>query len=283
MKKHLALTSVILLMGSLAQASVTPESLRFGAGQSFSGAFTAATVIGITPIKLTGTAIKPQSTEPTEPVLQDPKPTPVEFNAMLAEVGRMNLAKFLDGHRDLFNLRLGAKDWDVSIAGDAAFKTYFLTFARGETLIIRPLGDLNELRGKGINVRIDESTAYNFKVSINIFNPVRGSTLKITPIQGTRGPKHKIKTGVLLDRVKAKSYVFKSGKEYWTLYGRDVDPKTNTLTDTKSFLTINEAGMNTKAWPLAESALKLDQPTEVDFNGAKFVLTRTKDELIINR
>ncbi len=277
------LAAVLTLLLAPGARAATLETLKLRSNEAFLGAHASPTALGLTPIKLTLERLVERPPELKEPVLLDPKPRPVKINAIKAEVGRMNLPKFLDSHRDMFTLRLGANDWDVSVAGDAGFQKYYLTFARGDTLLIRALGDLNRLRGRGIDVRIDDKTAYNFKVAINIFNPVRGSTMKITPIQGTRGPRHRIKTGKILDRVREKSYVFKaSGKEYWGLYGTDVDPVTETLGDTRSFLFINEAGMSTKAWPLAETKLPIDQPTAVDFEGTKLVLVRTAGELIIN-
>src|SRR5205814_254166 len=128
----------------------------------------------------------------------------------------------------------------ISVAGDPGFKKYFLTFQQRGWLAIAPLGDLNRLRGEGIDVQIKPGVIYNFHVSINIFNPVRGSTMEIHASQGTSGPDHDISTGEVLDLVKAKSYIFSAhGSEFWMLNGTDVDPNTNTLANTRSLLFIH--------------------------------------------
>lgn len=213
-----------------------------------------------------------------EPVLQDPKPTrvfPMEKKGK--EAGRVSLPAQLDRHQDLLTRQLGAAARLISVAGDAGFKNYFLTFIWGQTLAISPLGELGRLRGDGIDVRVDAQTVTNFKVSINIFSPVRGSTLKLTAVQGTKGPNHEIKTGVVLDAVKARSYVFKAkGVEYWLLHGTDVDPATNTRTATRSLLFINEAGTSSKAWPLSESELPVDADIAVTLKD-RLILRRSAD------
>jgi hypothetical protein len=228
--------------------------------------------------------LDPLSGAVSEPVLQDPKAAPADPFSILGEVGRVALSSILDKQRDVMTRQLGASTWDIGPAGDPGFKSYFLTFRQAAKLVIAPLGDLNRLRGEGINVRIDERTVYNIKVSPNIFDPVRGSKLILTPVQGTQGPKHETKTGPVMDAVKARSYIFKSGgKEYWVMHGTDVDPATNTLGQTRSLLFVHEAGLSSKAWPMAESALEVGKPTAVDFEGNKLVLTRTADgQLVIN-
>lgn len=223
--------------------------------------------------------------EPREPVLQDPKLAPLGSKEAPGKVvGSLKLADQIDRHRDLLTRQLGSAPRLVSVAGDAAFKTYFMTFAWAGQLVIAPLGDLNRLRGDGIDIRVDADTAYNFKVSINIFSPVRGSTLKMKAIQGTQGPNHDVKTGVILDAVKARSYVFNAkGKEFWLLAGTDVDPATNRLTDTRSLLFIHEDGTSSKAWPIAESALPAGQASSVAFGDVKLILTRSAEgQLTIN-
>lgn len=210
-----------------------------------------------------------------EPILQDPKPSRIlPFETPGNLVGKVSLPAQLDKHRDLLTRQLGPLGRLISAAGDAGFKSYFLSFAWADRLVFAPLGDLNRLRGDGINVRVDPQTAYNFKVSINIFSPVRGSTLKMTAIEGTKGPNHEVKTGVILDATKARSYVFKAkGTEYWLLHGTDVDPATNQPAKTRSLLFVNEAGLSSKAWPLAES----DLPAGVN------VAVTLKDRLILRR
>ncbi|OGR84520.1 MAG: hypothetical protein A3J74_01595 [Elusimicrobia bacterium RIFCSPHIGHO2_02_FULL_57_9] len=212
---------------------------------------------------------------PAAPKLQDAGPI----------VGRIKLAAQLDRHRDLINRVLGNSAWNISVAGDPGFKNIFFTFQQGEKLVVRPVGDPKRLRSaQGVDVEIEPGLTYNFKVKITIWDPIRGSKVLITPAKGTKGPRYDdLKTGALLDAAKARSYVFNSnGIEYWTLYGTDVDPATNSLKDSRSFLFLHENGMNTQAWQLAESTLPVDQPVVVAFGDANFVLTRTAaGELLI--
>jgi hypothetical protein len=92
-----------------------------------------------------------------------------------------------------------------------------------------------------------------------------------------------MKTGVLLDAVRAKSaLVTINGDEYWIFYGRDALSDGSGFASTRSFLITHEAGLSTKAWPLSESALPLDKASEVDLGGVKAVFTRTSGgELVV--
>lgn len=274
--------ALLLLLAAPASASGGPEAARVAAEQAFQG--------------LPGASAQafrfkegprhfPKRRNPA-PFWQDPKPLPLLPSLMPGPVvGRVALAGQLDKHRDLFVRTLGASEWAMSTASDAGAKTYFATFLQGERLVIAPLGDLNRLRGDGITVAIEPGLVYNFKVSINIFNPVRGSTLKITPAQGTRGPSHGVKTGAVLDAVKAKSYVFRNdGVEYWLLYGTDVDPATRALAKTRTLLFVHEAGLDSSAWPVAESDLPEDQPVLVTFGKQQLILVRAAGgELLIHK
>lgn len=283
MKNSLA---VLLVLSVPVQAAPGYEALKVSADKEFLSASAAVPPASL--IIPTPPAAEPFQEAPPEmhffqePVLQDPKLKALEPSPLGGVVGRVTLSAQLDKHRDLMTRQLGRTVWNISVAGDPGFKNFFLTFQAGERLLIRPLGDLNRLRGEGINVEIEPGVTYNFKVSVNIFNPVRGSTLKMTPVNGTQGPSHGPKTGEILDAIKARSYVFKSGgTEYWTLFGTDVDPATNALAQTKSLLFINEAGLSSKAWPLAESALSPDKPHAVTLK-QDLVLTKTSQgELLI--
>jgi len=198
------------------------------------------------------------------------------------QVGRVKLAELLDRHRNLLTKVLGALTWDISVASDSNFKEKYLTFARAGLLVIKPLGDLNRLRGDGIDVQIDENTIYNFRVKVNFPPTVRNCTLHITP--KTAGPKHDPKVGEVLDSVKSKSYVFKAkGTEYWLLHGTDVDPATSQLANTRSLVFVREAGTGSKAWTLAESALTVGQPYTIALGDTKIIALRTPEgELQIN-
>jgi len=198
------------------------------------------------------------------------------LQALGRPLGSFTLADRLDSHRDLLRYKLGAKDYDVSVAGDPAFKVIYLTLRDADEIQLHRIEDLNSLRGSGVVIEVADKTFYRIKVSVNIFSPTRGSTVKIDPERGTRGPKHRTKTGKVLDAVERESYVFKTrGKEFWMLYGTDVDPETNLFADTRSFLVVHEDGLSSKAWPVAESKLPVDQAVSVDLGGTKVVMRRT--------
>ena len=221
------------------------------------------------------------SPQPERRLFETPTLFPVLPHAVGPELGSFKMADRLDGHRSLFNRQLGALAWDISMATDSKFDVKYLTFARPEILALRRVEDLDRLRGDGIVIQVDAQTAYRFKVSINIFNPVRGSTLKMEPANGTKGPSHKMSTGQVLDSVKAKSFVFKAGgKEFWLLYGTDADPKTDLLADTRSLLFVNEAGLDSKAYPIAEAAVRAGEPLGVDLGGTRIVLVRTAEGVL---
>jgi hypothetical protein len=214
-----------------------------------------------------------------QPILQDPKLAPApDFQIQGGEIGRASLPGLLDKHRDLLVKQLGAANWLISAASDAEVKNYYFRFEREQTKVYGAIGDLNRLRGEGVNITIQPGLTYNFKVSPNIFDPVRGSTLKISPVNGTQGPKHDVKTGAVLDSLKSKSYVFKAGdKELWMVHGTDVDPKTSQAAETKSLLFIHLNGLSSKAWPVAEKALEAEKAYNVDFEGTQLTLVKHAD------
>ncbi len=221
----------------------------------------------------------PQVDAPQEPILQPPlEPVPAGPVGAKGVVARASLPTVSENSRHLMTRTFGARALDLGVATDAAFKSYFLTFSDAKTTTLAALGDLNRLRGAGVDARVDASTVYNFKVAINIFSPVRGSTLKMTPAQGTRGPQNDVKTGALLDAIRAKSVFFKAGgQELWMFYGADAKPDASGFADTNSFLFIHENGLSSKAWPLAESKVPVGAPVSVDLGGIKLVLTRSAD------
>lgn len=261
----------LLLLAAIPAFAGVSETLQQGAAASFRAAASPA----------------PAPQAPQEPVLQPAlQPRPFRPAAGRAkELARVSLASQLDKQRALLARQLGAAATDIGVAADAGLKTYYLTFTpagRPAPVTLGALGDLNRLRGSGIDVRVDASTVYNFKVSINIFSPVRGSTLNIKPVQGTRGPAHDVKTGTVLDAVKARSTVFRAGgKEFWLHFGTDVKADGTGFADTRSFLIVHEDGLSSKAWPLAESALPADTATSVDLGGTKLALTRTSSGVLI--
>ena len=271
----------------LCAAAETLEAVHAAGERSFGGLVPVVDPAVGAPELPPGAVVTPEPRDPNDPPLDPERPAENPLRRPTLEafpraigplLGVMPLPERLDSHRDLLTLRLGAADWDVSIAADGKFDVQYLTLRKGETLQLHRIKDLGELRGAGVVVRIDERTAYRFKVSINIFSPVRGSTLNVTPEPGTSGPKHAIKTGAVLDAVKRESFVFKAeGKEYWALFGTDVDPATDRLALTRSLLIINEAGTSSKAWPVAESSLPEGAPTGVALENTKLVMVRGAD------
>ncbi|MBI5630386.1 MAG: hypothetical protein HY921_05830 [Elusimicrobia bacterium] len=268
---------------SVAAHAAPIESLK-AAGQA---GFTAA-VEALPGLRLLPSLPRTMDEEPPSPfpVLEDPR---LQFLGSSGEVGeivaRINLAAQLDKHRDLITKPLGASEWDISVAGDAAFKSYFATFQQGRKLVIAPIKELKALIGSGIDITIEPGLSYKFKVVINLFDPIRGSLLRMTPLDGTEGPYNQVKTGAILDALKAKSFVFSHEDiEYWTLYGTDVDPQTNQLAQTRSFLFMHQEGRQSKAWPIAEAQLPAGQPVAVSFGEARFILVRgASEELEIRR
>jgi hypothetical protein len=227
----------------------------------------------------------PDLAKPQEPVLQ-PALSPSKLrplDAPGAVVGKVVLSALMSANRRLVTRQFGGRTLDLGIVSDAAFSKKYLTFSDPATTSLALLGDMNRLRGAGLDARIDARTVYNFKVAINIFSPVRGSTLKLTPVQGTSGPAHEMKTGALLDAIRAKSFVFKAkGAELWLSYDADVLPDGSGFAETRSFLFTKEDGLSSKAWPLAEARLPVGSSAAVDLGGLKLTLTRTASgELII--
>ena len=207
-----------------------------------------------------------------------PKPAP-ELDQWNQAVARIDLASQLDRHQTMLHLQLGPSVWQVGVAGDAAFKRYYFTFRQGSRVHLAPL-DIGRLRS-GVDIEIEPGLVYNFKISPNIFDPVRRSTLKLRPARGTSGRSHDIKTGDILDAARALSFVFSAeDAEYWVFYGTDVDPSTGQFGSSRSLLFVRYDGLNSRAWPLAEDALPLAQAMRVQLS-SPLILTRTPSELAI--
>ena len=270
MKTTLVLLATALLTSHAAAQSL--ESLRFSADAALFHAMEKA--------------VHPDLEQQQEPTVQkhlQPRPLgPLETPGPV--VGKVVLSALMSANRHVTTRQFGARSLDLGIVSDAAFSQKFFVFTDAKTTKLAPLGDMNRLRGPGIDARIDANTVYNFKVEVNIFSPVRGSTLKMTPVQATVGPKHDMKTGALLDATRAKSFVFKTkGIELWLSYDADALPDGSGFADTRSFLFTKEDGLSTKAWPLAEAKLPLDSSVAVDLGGIKLNLTRTSSgDLIIH-
>jgi hypothetical protein len=268
---RLLLAAALLTPAAALAQSFSPETAAAAAERGLSGLDVRA-------------ALAPEANEPVlQPALT---PSPFRSSAKLgAELGRVDLAGQLDKNFYVLNERLGARAWDLGVATDAGFKKYFLTFTdKARATRLGAVGSLSDLRGPGVDIRVDAATVYNFKVKINIFSPTRGSTLLMTPAQGAAGPEASVKTGAVLDAVAARATrVSISGEEYWFFYGRDALPDGSGFAATRSFLIVRENGLSSKAWPLAEAALKPGAASVVDLGGVKAALTRTSDgALIVN-
>ncbi len=171
-----------------------------------------------------------------------------------SELGRVNLNAQLNRTLHLLRETRGAGAFDVGMAADAGANTRFLTFTNAAGTVLGRIGSLGDLRGGGVNLRIDAATVYNFRIQIgSIFNdPVRNSTLYVTPAQGTRGPSHEMTTGALLDAVRANSALIDvDGDEYEIFYGSDARPDGRGFTGARSLLITHEAGLSTQYWPLS--------------------------------
>ncbi len=270
MKALSALLAAALLCGPAGARSL--EALRFSADAALTLALPQA--------------VHPGLLQAQEPVIQKPlNPLPMQpWAAPGPVVGSVVLAALMSANRRITARQFGARTLDLGIASDASFANKYFTFSDPKTTALAPLGDMNRLRGAGIDARVDARTVYNFKVIVNIFSPVRGSTLKMTPVQGTAGPAHEMKTGALLDAIKAKSFVFKAkGQELLLSYDADVLPDGSGFAATRSFLFTKEDGLSSKAWPLAEAKLPLDASATVDLGGLKLSLTRTSSGALIIR
>ena len=202
-----------------------------------------------------------------------------------SELGRFNLAAQLDRNLFLMKETLGSRLLDVGIVADAGAKTRFLSFTDGAGTTLGKIGSLGDLRGKGMDIRIDASTVYNFRVEVgSIFDdPVHKSILHITPTAGTHGPTSQMTTGALLNAMRAKSGIVTiEGDEYWFFYGREAVSDGSGFSKDHGFLVTHEAGMSTKAWPIEESALPLDTPTAVTLGDVTVQMTRTSSgDLIV--
>lgn len=272
-------SAAALALGVTSARAQAPETVRTGAESAWAQAGLAAPAF-----KLDIEALKKRRAErerlrrPKRKLFRKPTISPIAPRAAGPLLGSLRLADQLDRHRTMIQRQFGALAWFMSMASDSEFKVQYLTFLRAPTLVLKRIDDLNRLRGDGVVVQIDPQTQYRVKVSINIFSPVRGSTVNLDPVNGTKGPAHKMKTGEVLDAVKANCYVFKAnGKELWLAYGTDVDPKTDQLAATRSLLFVHEAGMSSKAWPVPESQLAVDQATAVDLEDTKLTLIRASD------
>ena len=268
---RLVLAAAVLL--PVAAGAVTLESLSATADRSFS-----ATSLSV--------RAAVQAAGARQNVVQTPIVRPLGRNAARGfELGRVKLAAQFDRNLNLLTQTFGTRKLDVGITADAGAKTRFLSFTDKAGTALGLIGSLSDLRGKGVDIRIDASTTYNFRVEVgSIFDdPVHKSILHMTPTAGTRGPSHDMTTGALLDDMRAKSAIVTiDGDEYWIFYGRDARTDGSGFANTRSFLITHEAGMSTKAWPLSESALPLDTPTSVALGDVNVQMTRTSSgELIV--
>lgn len=192
-------------------------------------------------------------------------------------IGKVNLASQLDKQLTMLQPKLGANPWYVGAAANSATNGFFITFMplTKDRVIVESIS-YDRLKGNGQIVVLDEKTSYRVRLSPNIFDPVRGSMIYLDPVNGTAGASHKYKTGYLLDLTKQNSYVFKAkGKEFWLLYGTDIDEQNKKFADTRSFGFVNEAGMNTKVWTLPEAQVPVGEARAVALGDTVIRLLKT--------
>jgi len=264
-----AFAAILLPAAAAAQSS---EALRASAGRDFALSAPAleSSIRAAAALRDAQTTLQP----PLRPLPAAP--------ALGAVLARVNLAAQLDRNLHVANERFGARSLDMGLATDAGFKSYYFSFTDAATSALAAIGNPKQLIGDGVDARIDAQTVYHFHVSIDIFNPVRGSTLEMTPTQGTDGPSASMNTGDLLDAVRARAAIFNAGgAEYWLFFGRDVLPDGSGFAATRSLLFVHEDGTSTKAWPLAESALKPGAAVSVDLGGTAVALTLGSDGTLV--
>ncbi len=267
----------VLAAAPVLAAAGEPEDLRDVSEQDFYSSQGLITLPILNPDAPKPPEIAPVEA-PREPVLVKPEIFTPDFGSFGAPLGSFNLSARLDSHRDLMTLQLGGTVWNVSSAADPKFEVLYLTFQNKDRVLTRRIKDLNSLRGEGVVVDVEPGVSYRFKVSVNIFSPVRGSTLQVTPVNGTQGPGHKMKTGAVLDAVKRESFVFKAGdKEFWVLFGTDMDPQADRFANTRSLLFIHEDGLSSKAWPVPESALTDEKPLGIALGETRISLLKGTD------
>ena len=270
-----------ILLWPAAAGAVSPESLGANAERDFLQA-----PASMRPA-LEAAARLSRGPQTSNEVRETPVLRPLAAGERLGDVlGRVNLATQLDKNLYLMKETLGKRNLDVGIAADPDAKNRFLSFTDASGTTLGKIGSLSDLRGKGVDIRIDAATSYNFRIEVgSIFDdPVHKSILHVTPIDGTVGPTDQMTTGALLDATRAQSaLVTIEGDEYWIFYGRDALSDGSGFASTRSFVITHEAGLSTKAWPVSESALPLDVPTSVSLGDVSVQMTRTSGgELVIN-
>ena len=144
MKTSLAVLAAAVLASPAAAQSL--EALRFSADTALIQAFPEA--------------INPDLQEPLEPVLQAPlQPMLLSpSRAPGAVVGTAVLSKLKSANRRVTTRQFGARTLDLGIASDASFANKYFTFSDAKATTLAPLGDMNRLRGAGVNARVDAKT-----------------------------------------------------------------------------------------------------------------------------
>lgn len=291
-----ALSLALLLAVPVSTFAAGFEAARMGARSGFYKVLTAPmSAAGDLEVPVPEAGVEPEEFDaskvkfpPKEDFLLDPIARDVQsVEPLTREAGRMDRVRQLDRHRPLVKMNLGGKDYLVSVAVDAAFKNYYASFwldADRDHLEYFPIENPGDLRGKGIVVTLKDGTQYLFKLHVNIFDIWGKSTIRITPHGSTRGKSYSIKLGTLLSLIKSRSFVFTAGgREFWTLYGTDVDPETRTPARTKSLLFFHFAKMDSKAWTLADAKLEGGEPVALDLGGVRVTAQVTPElEMVIS-
>jgi hypothetical protein len=263
---------LLALLAAFAPAAraQSPEFLRLDAEQSFAAASPA-------PLLRAASRLR-ESSATLQPALQPRAAGPLK-GAVLA---RVTLAAQLDKNLHVTSAKFGARALDLGVATDAGFKSFYLGFSDASSVALAAVGEPRALIGGGVNARIDAKTVYNFRLAVNIFDPVKGSTLEMTPVSGTAGASSSINTGSLLSAVRARAAVFDAGgAEYWLFYGRDALADGSGFAATRSLLFVREDGLSTRTWPLAAAALKTGVPASVSLGGTTVTLTLGADGVLV--
>lgn len=216
-----------------------------------------------------------------QPALQPRAVSEFRTESVLTSV---NLPSLLDRNLHVLTGQFGAGTKDMGLATDAGFKSFYFTFTDARGTILSPMGNPRDLINNGVDVRVDAQSTYTLSVSIDIFNPVRGSTFQMTPDGNSPGQTYSMSTGQLLDDVRARAAVFSTsdGTQYWLFYGSDARAGGG-FSGTRSLLFVHEAGTSTKAWPLAQSALKPGVPASVNLGGNAVVVTLRGNTLTVSQ
>lgn len=193
--------------------------------------------------------------------------------------GSVVLENLLNRVLFLGTVELGGNLWYLGSGIAANEDDLYITFIpQTRKSVVAEKLDRQRLGGSGRVIDLDEKTRYRIKLKINLGNPVRGSTINLDPMTPAFSKKYQLKTGDLLDSIKANSYVFQiQGKEFWLLYGRDIEPQQRRFAATRSLGFLQEAGLKTQLWTLPETQLPENETVPMKLGNVLLNLQKTTD------